>query len=322
MTTTSQRGVDHADVPVLARPRRRGTLLVLLALGVGLALAPAAFQMFERAPKGATMIADFKPFMTEDRLDGFSREIAQFDAAVREIDNKAPAHLDPLRAGGADYRLLRERWPAINDDMSGLLTDVHRNLGNYQAVAALPNFRLFPWFFVVPGTLVAAAAALALWRPAARRFTAVAIGLIGVGLAAAPLAFGMFTRAPQGGRMMDAFENIQTTQKVTEIQDHFSTMALGQGAIRLQLTAALERSGLSPQQLRDEFPAVAALNRDWVHILNDMTPMIGAMSDNVDSYQAVAALPPFPLFPWFFAVPGVLAIGLAVAAFPREEGVS
>ena len=28
-----------------------------------------------------------------------------------------------------------------------------------------------------------------------------------------------------------------------------------------------------------------------------MTPMIGAMSDNVANYQAIAALPPFPLFP-------------------------
>lgn len=47
--------------------------------------------------------------------------------------------------------------------------------------------------------------------------------------------------------------------------------------------------------------------------------MIGAMSDNVDNYQAVAALPPFPLFPWFFVLPGLLIVGLALAAGPRRR---
>jgi hypothetical protein len=59
------------------------------------------------------------------------------------------------------------------------------------------------------------------------------------------------------------------------------------------------------------------LDNNWVGILNDLTPMIGAMSDNVGNYQAVAALPPFALFPWFFVLPGLLIGGLAFAAGPR-----
>jgi hypothetical protein len=50
-----------------------------------------------------------------------------------------------------------------------------------------------------------------------------------------------------------------------------------------------------------------------------MTPMIGAMSDNVSNYQAVAALPPFPLFPWFFVAPGLLVAGSALLAGPRRS---
>ena len=50
-----------------------------------------------------------------------------------------------------------------------------------------------------------------------------------------------------------------------------------------------------------------------------MTPMIGAMSDNVDNYQAIKSLPPFPLFPWFFVVPGLLVAGLALASGPRSR---
>jgi hypothetical protein len=61
---------------------------------------------------------------------------------------------------------------------------------------------------------------------------------------------------------------------------------------------------------------LTTFDNQWVHILNDMTPMIGAMSDNVENYQAVAALPPFPLFPWFFVIPGLLVIGLAAAGGP------
>jgi hypothetical protein len=82
---------------------------------------------------------------------------------------------------------------------------------------------------------------------------------------------------------------------------------------------ALEKSGLTQTEVAERFPALTALDRDWVHILNDMTPMIGAMSDNVTNYQAIASLPPFPLFPWFFVIPGVLVAGLAVAAGARRE---
>jgi uncharacterized membrane protein len=43
------------------------------------------------------------------------------------------------------------------------------------------------------------------------------------------------------------------------------------------------------------------------------------MSDNVTNYQAVASLPPFPLFPWFFVIPGVLVVGFALAAGTRRN---
>ena len=97
--------------------------------------------------------------------------------------------------------------------------------------------------------------------------------------------------------MMTAFENIETTQNVEQIQGYFGSMAVGQGAIRLEIVPALEKSGLSPAEIADRFPAVATLDADWVHILNDMTPMIGAMSDNVANTRPspVSTVPTFPL---------------------------
>jgi len=307
-------GADRATPP-----RGRSAVLIALAvLGIALAAAPLAFDMFTRAPKGATMLADFKPFMTHSRLDGFQSDIAEIDAAVHEVDAKATPRL--ASAPGATPRAyddLSQQWPTINSDMTDLLDQVQANLGNYHAVAALPSFRLFPWFFVIPGLLIFGVALLALLRPSARRRARVALAVLGVGLILAPVVFQMFTRAPQGGRMMSAFRTIETTQNVTKIQGYFSTMAGGQGAIRLQIEPALQQSGLTASQVAQQFPAVTALDRDWVHILNDMTPMIGAMSDNVTSYQAIAALPPFPLFPWFFAIPGLIVVALAWAARPR-----
>jgi hypothetical protein len=161
--------------------------------------------------------------------------------------------------------------------------------------------------------LIAGCAAVALRRPSRLRSARWVLAVLGLGLIAAPLIFQMFTRAPAGGHMMTAFKDIETTKNVEQIQGYFGTMAVGQGAIRLEIVPALQASGLSDAQISAKFPQVATLDADWVHILNDMTPMIGAMSDNVVNYQAIASLPPFPLFPWFFVLPGALVAGLAIA---------
>jgi hypothetical protein len=299
--------------------RRRWSLAVIAAIGVALVVMPIAFSMFNRAPKGAVMIDGFKPYMTAQRLNGYQDELRQIDAGVRQTETKVTAYLN----GGTrnlssfdraypDFASFDQQWPAIDSKMTGLMDQVQSNLGNYRAVAALPSFRLFPWFFVIPGVLIAGIAIAAILRPTRWRRARWILVVCGVGLIAAPAIFQMFQRAPDGGRMMGAFKNLETTQNVEQIQGYFGTMAVGQGAIRLQVVPALEKSGLSRGEVEAKFPAVASLDANWVHILNDMTPMIGAMSDNVPNYQAIASLPPFPLFPWFFVLPGVLVAGLAL----------
>ena len=126
----------------------------------------------------------------------------------------------------------------------------------------------------------------------------------------------MFDRAPKGALMVNAFEDIETTAHVQRIQGYFGEMAVGQGAIRLELEPALRQAGLDDAQIAERFPAIATLDRRWVPILNDMTPMIGVMSDNA----AVAALPPFWLFPWFFVLPGLLVVATALVARTRTTG--
>ncbi len=308
-------------------PARRWTLVVAGVIGLGVASAPLAFGMFSKAPKGAVMIGGFKPYMTTARLDGYQRELRQIGAGVQQTDTSAASYLE---GGAADPRAsfdqaypsfasFDRQWPAIDATMTHLMDEVQGNLGNYQAVAALPSFRLFPWFFVIPGVLIFVVAALALARASNWRWGRWALVVLGVGLIAAPAIFQMFQRAPKGGQMMTAFTTVETSQNVQQVQGYFGSMAEGQGAIRLEVVPALEHSGLSATQIALRFPALATLDANWVHTLNDMTPMIGAMSDNVVNYQAVASLPTFPLFPWFFVIPGVLVAGLALAGAGRTR---
>jgi hypothetical protein len=309
-----------------ARPTggRRTAFVIAAVIGFGLVAAPFAFNMFVRAPKGAVMLSDFKPFMTNERLNGFQSEMRQVDAAVAEVDHKAVPRLAAHRRthGLATYRSFSEKWPQIDSTMTGLLDKVQANRGNYQDVAALPSFRLFPWFFVIPGAIVLVLSLLALSGLLPIVAGRIALAVIGIGLVLAPVAFQMFTRAPHGAQMMSAFKQIETDQNVARIQGYFSTMAVGQGAIRNDIVPALAHSGLSQAGLADRYPAATALDANWVHILNDMTPMIAAMSDSVPRYQAIRALPPFTLFPWFFVAPGVLFAGLAFGARRRVEPTS
>jgi hypothetical protein len=308
------------DAVPISRPRRAPLVAVAL-IGAALAIMPFAFNMFPKTPQGASMMAQFKPFMTTQRLDGFQTDLREINAGTQQSDTTVASYL----GGGSVNRAafdqqfpafasFDQQWPAIDSKMTNLMDKVQDNQGNYLAIAALPSFKLFPWFFVIPGALFLAVALAALIRPRQWRASRWILVVLGAGLIAAPVAFQMFQRAPKGGQMMTAFKSIETTSNVEQIQGYFGTMADGQGAIRLDIVPALAQRGLTPRQIQQTFPAVASLDSHWVHILNDMTPMIGAMSDNVASYQALSSLPPFPLFPWFFVVPGALVAGLALGA--------
>ena len=67
--------------------RSRTGRVVLVALGIGLALAPLIFNMFERAPKGADMLNDFRPYMTQEKIGTFQRYMREIDAGVDETDS-------------------------------------------------------------------------------------------------------------------------------------------------------------------------------------------------------------------------------------------
>jgi hypothetical protein len=258
--------------------------------------------------------------MTDEIVEKFQGYMAEIDAAEAELRTELPTLLDERGGVTADdfasITRFDDAWPGIEADMSDdLLVRMDQMVPNFEAVDALPPFPLFPWFFVGPGVLVAAVAAIGLWRERRGRSTrpfAVALAALGVAVVLAPAVFQMFSRAPKGAEMINVFRPMMTTARVTTVQGYFLTIGAAEGEWRTQVSALLNPS---------ELPAVERFSSDWPKISNDFAPMIGAMSDNVDNYAAVDALPPFSLFPWFFVVPGLIigALGLGAARTRTAE---
>ena len=306
----------------LTAARARGSLVPFAVLLVGVALIsfPFATNMFDRTPHGARMIAAFKPYMKPARLAAYQLDVHQLDEGVTEAAAKGPALLSPhavtttaqrrFAASAPQLIQFERQWRVIDKTLSGLLDTIQANRSNYDAVAALPRFTLFPWFFIVPGAILLLLATAALVAANAWGVLRWAVVALGIGLIAAPLAFQMWARAPKGAEMIRAFQTVETRGLVTRIQNDFGTITAGEGSLSGELVPALEARGLDTARIDKALPAVATLESRWIGILQNLTPMIGAMSDNVVNYQAVAALPPFGLFPWLFLIPGLLVVAL------------
>lgn len=309
------------------RATQRWHLVAMLIVGLGLVAAPSIFQMFDRAPGGGEMLVDFRPYMDLETINGFRADLTVIGAA-RDEAHTAIAALPPEQHGQFPSVAAFERaWPGLNTDMRSMLDDMEHNIGNYRGVKALPPFALFPWFFVIPGVLIAALAGWTLFvdaggRAAPRRRTAMVC--LGVGLIAAPLVFQMFTRAPGGADMIDDFRPFMTDEKVAQVQGYFLSIGGGESELRRAVVPAVAAAnGTSPESV---LPAVQELNRDWPSIAAEMAPMVGTMADNVDRFAGIAALPPFWLFPWFFVIPGVVVAVLAwrsrdvvITPIPRRQ---
>ncbi|MET0558148.1 MAG: prenyltransferase/squalene oxidase repeat-containing protein [Solirubrobacterales bacterium] len=309
--------------------RTRWPLLVVGSVGFVLVFFPLVTGMFDKAPKGAAMVAAFRPYMQEQRLAEYQEEFGQVRDYANELRDDAPAVLlpgvsDPVQRRRAFLErspaaaLFLQQWPGVDRTLGGMLGTIQANQGNYDAVAALPSFRLFPWFFVIPGALLAvlALAGLAFGRRNPRSWVPIrrAAIAIGVGLVLAPVVFNMFERAPRGASMVSAFKTVETRSLVQEVQSGFGTIAIGQGSINGELYPALEDEGMSAKEVAKRLPAAATFNEHWTETLNDLTPMIGVMSDNVVNYRAVLAMPPFGLFPWLFVLAGLAALAFALLA--------
>ena len=264
--------------------------------------------MFTRAPKGGDMIESFKPYMRTDKIDSFTAFIDDIGAANTESTAALAALPAATTANYTGVTALNRDWPGIDTDMRDMLTTMRADIPRFNGIAALPPFVLFPWFFVLPGLMIAGVAGWSLVKdrdgPPVRG-RVIALAALGIGLVAAPAVFQMFTRAPGGAEMINDFKPLMEPAKVTRIQGYFLTIGLAEGDLRNKVVPAEAAAGRA-------MPAASALSAEWPKESGDMAPMIAAMADNQDNFNAVVALPPFWLFPWFFVIPGLLVLLLAL----------
>lgn len=324
-----------ARVKERAAPRSAAVkpLRVALVIGLGLLAAPFIFQMLggdNRALKGADMMDAFEPYMTEPRITQFQGFLGTIDAAEAEVRTR----LLPAVAGAATAAPQQQAIAAVEDwsgkwrgttgavgiheDMSGTVNDIAANLDNYAAVRALPPFFLFPFFFIMPGIIIALLARAAIRRLRAGQGTGVpgkALVAMGVGLIAAPFIFQMMggeNRAFEGKSMIDDFKPIMTEENIANIQGYFPVIGLAEGQLRNDLVP------LAGPTATTDYPALDKFSAEWNTISAEFADFLGAMNDNLVEYSAVKALPPFSLFPFFFILPGLLVAGLGLVAVRRQ----
>jgi len=279
-----------------ARRRRAGAPSLALGAGLALVLIPVFTQMWSRAPRGQTMIHQFGPYMGKPHLDRLVSEVHTLDAAFAETRHlPAVAHF------------ATSTWPPTAAAFHTVLDAVTANRGAYESIASLPSFGLFPIVLVIPGALLIALALVALISPPRWRRARLGVAVVGAALVLAPVGLGLFSASSQGAQLISAFAPVESRATVIKLQQGFSNAVIGEADVSSVVTGAATK----------RYPAAAALERRWIPILNDLTPLLGVMSNNVSNYQAVAGLPSFTAFPWLFAGPGLLALLIALAAYIR-----
>ncbi len=142
-------------------------------------------------------LGDVVPAMTQENIDKFNGYLAGFTALGVDAGNMVPALAQAMQMPESDVEaFMGQQFPAMTQmlqgldqmqsDFSGLLglmdsnvgifervpagldhyeplvTTMQAERGNYDKVASLPDFRLFTWFFVIPGVVLVALAAAGL----------------------------------------------------------------------------------------------------------------------------------------------------------------
>jgi hypothetical protein len=161
--------------------------------------------------------------------------------------------------------------------------------------------------------------------------------VIGVLMIVLPFAISLPSKAGAGQAMLDNFHPIMKPASVTTTVSLYENTFLklkpvAEGGIAAagEETALLKGLAtglkLSPTQLEQylgaKYPAFAQLLASFPQLvpvfqqvgpgLADYKPLVDTMQANVTNYQQVDSLPNFRLFTWFFEVPGVVIVFLAL----------
>ncbi len=164
----------------------RKVLWPILAIGVALIVMPFAISLPGKASAGQTMMDNFQPIMqpanVNTTVDYYNRtfvplrpvaiggvqaaaEVPQMIPALAKALHMTPAQVQQFLGTGfpAMAQLMANlpklvpvftKVPPGLDHYLPLVRTMQNNVGNYAKIDSLPNFRLFTWFFVIPGVLL------------------------------------------------------------------------------------------------------------------------------------------------------------------------
>jgi hypothetical protein len=173
----------------------------ILVIGVVLIVMPFAISLPSRASHGQTMIDQFHPIMqpasVRTTVDYYNKTFVPLRAvavggtdAAAELPGMMGAlskalHMTPTQlqaffgknfpAMGALLGNLPKLVPIFTNVPPGLahykplVATMNANVDNYANISSLPNFRLFTWFFVIPGVLLVVLAGWPLLAAGRRR---------------------------------------------------------------------------------------------------------------------------------------------------------
>lgn len=277
------------------------------------------------------------------------------DAATRygngtTMDYSQAASFLQKQPGLGDLANIQQNFPVMAAPFTNMVGIMVRDVGAFKGVAGLPPFWLFPFFFALPGLIVIAVAVVLLRQGragaaggSAPQWVAIVLGL---GLAAAPFLpmppgwVLMWSVAPPGAQMIDDFGSpatgvvggspVMSEATVRLFDGYLATMRAGHAEIVPAIQAVAARYGhpIGPGeavQFIDSDPRLAKVGdilRRFPTMYASFHGMLATMQKDVPDYQAVRALPPFTLFPYFFIVPGLLIAATGVVLLrlrPRRD---
>jgi hypothetical protein len=167
-------------------PIRRASLWTILVIGAALIVLPFAISLPSKASAGQTMMDNFHPIMQPKSVAKTVNYYNQTFVPLRPVAQggvQAAAEVPQLIDGLAKQlhmtpaqvqQFLGQNFPAMAqllgnfpklvpvftnvppglDHYLPLVSTMQANVRNYAKIDSLPNFRLFTWFFVIPGVLL------------------------------------------------------------------------------------------------------------------------------------------------------------------------
>lgn len=143
----------------------------VLVIGLALVIAPFALGMPGKSAAGQRMLNGFHPLMQRSAVQTTANYYNNVFTPLGQVSTQFTAaasnpqmqkQLAPLMPMLQPVMPIFKQVPAGLRWYGPLVHTMQANVNNYQQVNSLPDFRLFTWFFVLPGALLVLLAGIGL----------------------------------------------------------------------------------------------------------------------------------------------------------------